>query len=471
MKLLISIIVFFCSISSYSQRNSCQIDLLKIKNYISANDFLQADSIFKISSPKFCSKKNAAKFYDINAGVIYQINGGWVSDSVLKYAERATFFDPKNVALQAKFIDYLGRVKSCQEVFKYELVLLNKQPDLADNDTILGYIHQTLNCLDINEKTSNILDDYLLTNDKSKMAQVVIDKWYIGRLFNWNKALSLTEKLRGKYPNNEDYYLIWYDLKNKYIGGDGIFEFMESGIEPTGYSKKILTVIQDDLLKKQDYNQLLKICERYILHDPNEVQYLYLQAFLLKNLGEDNLAIEKFDSVLLEGNVVFNDSIMDYCALQFFIRGKFKESLRFIYAKGYDHSDVNRISLQAYNYFYLGRFELSYQLLEELKELGVKDSFVDLLLAIIESQYGDYKKSNYYLEQVLFNSDHQKLANMVRIVNSFMLEGNEVGCEVFLDQFQNNIDYILTEEGKGGKSVSYRIEGWEIKIQVSGCTK
>jgi hypothetical protein len=52
-----------------------------------------------------------------------------------------------------------------------------------------------------------------------------------------------------------------------------------------------------------------------------------------------------------------------------------------------------------------------------------------------------------------------------------MLEGNEVGCEVFLDQFQNNIDYILTEEGKGGKSVSYRIEGWEIKIQVSGCTK
>jgi F0F1-type ATP synthase gamma subunit len=100
--------------------------------------------------------------------------------------------------------------------------------------------------------------------------------------------------------------------------------------------------------------------------------------------------------------------------------------------------------------------------------MGVEDPFVNLLLSIIESHYGNYQESNRYLE---FGADpnHQTLANMVHAANEFMLDENHNACGVFFNQFKNNVNYVSNVTSDTVRSVKYIVKAGTISIEIGGC--
>ena len=112
---------------------------------------------------------------------------------------------------------------------------------------------------------------------------------------NYDKALSIIEPLRAKYPENEDiqtYTGRIYSWKKDYKSAINILSPMADRSNP---NPEALQALINVYFWTEDYEKCILYCDKYLAIDPKSVEVLKIKATCLEKLNRDQEALDVID--------------------------------------------------------------------------------------------------------------------------------------------------------------------------------
>ena len=119
---------------------------------------------------------------------------------------------------------------------------------------------------------------------------------------NYDKALSLIEPLRAKYPENEDIQLYAgriYSWKKDYKTAVEILSPMADRNNP---NPEALQALVNIYFWTEDYEKCISYCDKYLAIDPKSVDVLWIKVTCLEKLNRDQEALDLIEKATFIDN-------------------------------------------------------------------------------------------------------------------------------------------------------------------------
>lgn len=143
---------------------------------------------------------------------------------------------------------------------------------------------------------------------------------------NYDKALSLIEPLRAKYPENEDiqtYTGRIYSWKKEYKTAVKILSPMADRSNP---NPEALQALVNIYFWQEDYEKCISYCDRYLEIDPKSVDVLKIKAICLEKLNRDEEALD-----LINKSAYIDNSTQAFRGIRTLIGKKAKNAISVSY--------------------------------------------------------------------------------------------------------------------------------------------
>lgn len=139
---------------------------------------------------------------------------------------------------------------------------------------------------------------------------------------NFDKALSLIEPLRAKFPENEDIQVYAgriYSWKKDYKTAAKILSPMADRANP---NPEALQAIINIYFWSEDYERCIIYCDKYLLTDPKSIDVLRIKATCLEKMNRDQEALE-----LIEKASFIDNSTQAFSGIRTLIGRKAKNTV------------------------------------------------------------------------------------------------------------------------------------------------
>ncbi|MBW1653864.1 YaiO family outer membrane beta-barrel protein [Flavobacterium quisquiliarum] len=143
---------------------------------------------------------------------------------------------------------------------------------------------------------------------------------------NYDKALSLIEPLRAKFPQDEDiqtYTGRIYSWKKDYKTAIKILSPMTDRVNP---NQEALQAIINVYFWTEQYEKCVVYCDKYLVLDPKSLEVLKIKATCLEKLNRDQEALE-----LIEKSAYIDNSTQAFKGIRTLIGHKSKNALSVSY--------------------------------------------------------------------------------------------------------------------------------------------
>ncbi|KRD57962.1 hypothetical protein ASE40_16590 [Flavobacterium sp. Root935] len=139
---------------------------------------------------------------------------------------------------------------------------------------------------------------------------------------NYDKALSLIEPLRNKFPENEDIQVYTgriYSWKKDYKTAVKILSPMTDRVNP---NPEALQAIINIYFWSEDYEKCITYCDKYLVIDPKSIDVLKIKATCLEKLNRDQEALD-----LIEKASFIDNSTQAFSGIRTLIGRKAKNTV------------------------------------------------------------------------------------------------------------------------------------------------
>jgi len=139
---------------------------------------------------------------------------------------------------------------------------------------------------------------------------------------NYDKALSLIEPLRAKFPENEDIQVYTgriYSWKKDYKTAVKILSPMADRVNP---NSEALQAIINIYFWSEDYEKCITYCDKYLVIDPKSIDVLKIKATCLEKLNRDQEALD-----LIEKASFIDNSTQAFSGIRTLIGRKAKNTV------------------------------------------------------------------------------------------------------------------------------------------------
>ncbi|TDX10603.1 YaiO family outer membrane beta-barrel protein [Flavobacterium sp. S87F.05.LMB.W.Kidney.N] len=139
---------------------------------------------------------------------------------------------------------------------------------------------------------------------------------------NYDKALSLIEPLRAKFPENEDIQVYTgriYSWKKDYKTAVKILSPMTDRVNP---NPEALQAIINIYFWSEDYEKCITYCDKYLVIDPKSIDVLKIKATCLEKLNRDQEALD-----LIEKASFIDNSTQAFSGIRTLIGRKAKNTV------------------------------------------------------------------------------------------------------------------------------------------------